>query len=64
MYKAWDAVVRNRLALLFVALITSQLLTWRAVVAVEDRVDDVRIAVRSVACGTYGDPCRVIVMGR
>jgi hypothetical protein len=60
-----DFLSRNRLALLFLVLIGSQLLTWRAVVTVEDQVDNVRRAVTQYSCGSKGDsPCRVVIVDR
>jgi hypothetical protein len=64
MRKAWDAIVRNKLALLFATLIVSQVMTWRAVVAVEDALSYVQSTVKATSCGGYNDPCRVIVVGR
>jgi hypothetical protein len=58
-------VSRNRLPLLFLIFIVAQLLTWRAIVAVEDQVDNVRRAVTQYSCGSKGDnPCRVTIVDR
>jgi len=56
---------KNRLVLLFLILIGAQLLTWRAVVAVEDQVDSVWRAVYRTSCGSKDDaPCRVMIVNR
>jgi hypothetical protein len=60
--KALGFFSRNRLVLLFLVLIAAQLLTWRAVVSVEDEVDSVRRAVTRYSCGSSkADACHVIV---
>lgn len=62
-----DFVIRNKLLLLFLALVAAQLLTWRAVVSLGESVDSVRWAIVRNACGgtgAYDSPCRVSVVNR
>jgi hypothetical protein len=48
-------VRRNLLVLLFGCLIMAQILTWRAIVSLQETVD-------YYGCGKYDSPCRVIVV--
>lgn len=63
--KSLNFLSTNRMILLFMTLIGAQLLTWRAVVAVEDQVDSVWRAVYRTSCGVKDDvPCRVVIVNR
>jgi hypothetical protein len=48
-------VRRNLLLLLFGCLIMAQILTWRAIVSLQETVD-------YYGCGRYSIPCKVVVM--
>jgi hypothetical protein len=64
MTKVWGLVAANKLVILFLALIVTQILTWRAVVDVWDEVDNVKRAVRNTACGDTSNPCQVVIKDR
>jgi hypothetical protein len=48
-------VRRNLLVLLFGGLILAQILTWRAIVSLQETVD-------YYSCGKYASPCKVIIV--
>ena len=55
---------RNKVFLLFLAIIVSQLLTWRAVVGVQQEVVNLEYVVGQPACGgsDLGNrPCHVVI---
>jgi hypothetical protein len=54
MRKTIEFLRRNALILLFGCLIVSQILTWRAIVAIGENVDH-------YICGNRSLPCHVIV---
>jgi hypothetical protein len=48
-------VRRNLLLLLFGCLIMAQILTWRAIVSLQETVD-------YYGCGKYDSPCKVVIV--
>jgi hypothetical protein len=48
-------VRRNLLVLLFGCLIMAQILTWRAIVSLQETVD-------YYGCGKYDSPCKMVIV--
>ncbi|MCK1316934.1 MULTISPECIES: hypothetical protein [unclassified Bradyrhizobium] len=62
MHRFWDTLARNKVALLLTGIIALQILTWRAVLKVEEHTDDIRFSVtRKSPCGEKYAPCHVVV---